>query len=214
MPKAESKGKPDEAIEDIQAELLRLQRQFRLLEDDRRAYRQEAEYWLRKQKETIHNLNLEHDELAKEHKLAASIKNQNCDAENTEKLRDFLAEEKLAKCALEDMDSKLDQVNREIKDMSNETDQLRQSMGGCKESESRCKAMKKLNRVMENRLNEANIKFNTALAGNSEMRQEIDHINIQRNRFESLHKKLTKMFQTGKEEKDFLIESSTALFNR
>ena len=215
MRKEESKPKQDEqTIDDLQAELIRLQRCFRLLEDDRRSYRQESEYQLRKQNETIRNLKLEHEELAKESKLADSIKNQNADTENKQILRQLLDEEDKVNAELIEENEKLNAVSSEIKALLGKTDILHKNMGGCKESERKCKAMIKLISVMENRLNAANIKFNVALSQNSEMRQEIDHINKQKNRFKDLHTKLTKMFPTGKEEKEFLIENSTVLFNR
>lgn len=214
MRKEEKETKPDELVEDLQAEHLRLQRQFRLLEDDRRVYREETEYSLRKQRETIRNLKIEHEELAKEDKLAGSVKNQTFDARNTETLRGLLDEEDSARKAFLEQSSRLNMVNTEIKRLQKKMETQRNAMGGCKESERRCKAIIKLISVMENRLNKGNIKFNTALAENHKMRQEIDHINVQRKRFEDLHKKLSKMFRSGKESKDYLLGSATSLFNK
>lgn len=199
--------------EDLQAELLRLQRQFRLLEDDRRAYKEETEYLLQKQRETIKVLNEEHNELAKDNKLAGGTKVQNFDAENTQKLKYLLAEESDVNLEFSERKRDLESVNDKIKDMLDTSDVQRKYMGGCKESERKTKEMNKMIMVMENRLNEANKKFNIALAENNKMRQEIDHIDIQRKKFEDLHKKLTKMFKEKKKEKDFLIETSTSLFN-
>lgn len=93
-------------------------------------------------------------------------------------------------------------------------DAFRKRMGGCNASELRCKAMLKQNRVMENRLNEANVKFNAALSGNRALREEINHINVQRARFIELQQKLQKLLVKGKVEKDRLIVQSTLLFNR
>ena len=212
MPKEDSNDSQD-PTEDLQAELLRLQRQFRLLEDDRRAYREETEYALQKQRETIKVLNEEHGELAKDNKLAGGTKVQNFDAENTQTLKKLLEEERLTKLAFNEHKVKLENVNHHIEDLLQLSDVQRMQMGGCKESERTTKEMNKMIMVMENRLNEANKKFNAALAENNKMRQEIDDINIQRRKFEDLHRKLTTMFKDKNGERDFLIETATCLFN-
>lgn len=209
----EENNAPIDPMEDLRAELLRLQRQFRLLEDDRNAYREETEYSLSKQRETIKVLNDEHDELAKDNKLAGSTRVKNDDAENTEKLIGLLHEEANVKVNMADQKVKLDTVNRNIGDLLTSSDAKRKKMGGCKESERKTKEMNKMRMVMENRLNEASKKFNMALAENNKMRQEIDHIKIQRKKFDDLHKKLTSMFNGKKKEKDSLIGTATALFN-
>lgn len=214
MHKAESKPKTDESLEELQSELIRLQRQFRLLEDDRRAYKEETEYILKKQQDSIKSLNAEHDELMKETRLAGSVKNQNVDRKNIDLLRELLKEEHKVKEDLDIHNNRMKHVNRKISSLKSTTEMFRKNMGGCNASESRSKAMIKLNRVMENRLNEGNVKFNKALRKNIELREEINHINEQRKRFAELQAKLTKIMQTGKEEKDLLIEKSTLLFNR
>ena len=153
-------GRPDESAEEQQAELIKLQRQFRLLEDDRRAYREEAEHILKKQKDTIANLTLEHEELEKDNKLAGSQRNQTSDAGNTSKLHSLLHEEELTAKDTVEENERLRIVEKKIGNMRKKVDSLRSEMGGVKESERRCKMMQKLNRVMENRLNKVCLKHN------------------------------------------------------
>jgi len=212
MRKEESNVSQD-TTEDLKAEYIRLQRQFRLLQDDRNTFREETEYLLKKQRETINVLNEEHCELAKDNKLAGGTKVKNVDKENTQMLKNLLEDEKLTKVTFGEKRQKLENVNREIKGLLSTSDVQRQHMGGCKESERKTKEMNKMIMVMENRLNEGNKKFNISLAENNKMRQEIDHIHIQRRKFEDLHKKLTSMFRAKKKEKDYLIETATTLFN-
>jgi len=165
----EEKTVTDETIEELQAELLRLQRQFRLLEEDRRAYREETEYVLRKQRDSINNLNEEHTDLDKEYKLASSAKNQNFDRQNVDKLRILLEEEEEVKVAMRAEMQSNTELTRKIKDIKQTVHAFRKKMGGCNASGLRCKAMIKQNRVMENRLNKASVKFNTALSENSSL---------------------------------------------
>ena len=204
----------DETQEELQAELLRLQRQYRLLEEDRRTYREETEYVLKKQRDSFESLNNEHEDLKTDYKLASSGKNKSFDKGNIEQLRKLLDDEEDVKVAMEAQMSFDKEINRKIKKMKQKMDAFRKDMGGCQATSIRCKTIIKQNRVMENRLNEANIKFNTALAKNKELREEINHINVQRARFTELQQKLQKHLVKGKAEKNHLIEQSTLLFNR
>ena len=106
------------------------------------------------------------------------------------------------------------EVNRKTKAIKQAMDAFRKRIGGCSASRLRCKSVSKQNGVMENRLNEANIKFNKALAKNKKLREEINHINVQRTRFIELQQKLHKLLLKGKQDKNKLIEQSTLLFNR
>ena len=128
MRKEESKIQ--DPTEDLQAELLRLQRQFRLLEDDRGTYREETEYSLQKQRETIKVLNEELSELMKDNKLAGGTKVQNFDAENTEKLKYLLEDERYAKLSFNDHQLKLESVDQDIKNLRTLSDVQRKRMGG------------------------------------------------------------------------------------
>ncbi|XP_066922490.1 coiled-coil domain-containing protein 63-like [Clytia hemisphaerica] len=203
----------DETQEELQAELIRLQRQYRLLEEDRRTYREETEYVLKKQRDSFTSLNNEHDDLKTDYKLASSRKNKSFDKENIEQLRKLLDDEEDVKVAMEAQMSFEKEINRKIKKTKQKMDAFRKDMGGCQATAIRCKTIIKQNRVMENRLNEANVKFNTALAKNKELREEINHINVQRARFTELQQKLHKHLVKGKGEKNHLIEQSTLLFN-
>ena len=202
----------DESLDDLQAELLRLQRQFSLLEEDRRAFKEETEHALQKQKETIGNLQFEHEELSKDIRLSGSLTNQISDAKNTATLRLLLDDEDEAKRIAKEQHQKLKSVNKKIKLQLQAMDAHRKKLGGCKDSERKRKAMIKSKRVMENRLNEANIKYNIALGRNSSLRQDIDHVNAQRKRFQDLKQKLSSIFGTGREEKDSLIDNANAFF--
>jgi hypothetical protein len=53
--------------------------------------------------------------------------------------------------------------------------------------------MQRQMRVLENRLDKALVKFNSALACNSEMRQTIDHLRQERSTFDQMYGKLEKV---------------------
>ena len=67
-------------------ELLKLQRQYRIMEGDRAAYTEESQNVIRKQKYQIGQLETEKQELLKELRLAESRSNQIMDEDHTDTL--------------------------------------------------------------------------------------------------------------------------------
>ena len=113
-------GSP-EAIAELQAELTRLQRQCRLLVDDRKAYIHETEYTLRKQRQEIETLMQEENELLMDMKRVMQKTNVVADRRNTKQLKNLLDEEIVVKSSIEgehellikcskDMDKQQDQI--------------------------------------------------------------------------------------------------------
>ena len=214
MSEGEIKDQTDDFTDDTRAELVRLQRQFRLLENERRAYRENSENILRKLKKTLTKLKKENEELTKEHKLAFSKKNQNNEFQITEELKDLLLAEDCAKHDFTELTKKLELVNKDIKNFQKIIDLFRKHLGGSKESETKSESIQKLNKIMENRLNGANFKLNNSLTVNNKMKQEIDDLNIQRVKYLDLKKRLQKKYDEGRARKKFLIENAKTHFSK
>lgn len=56
--------------------------------------------------------------------------------------------------------------------------------------------------------------FNTVLTQNAHLRDEIDNLRVERNRFEDLHKKLEKELEDLKQEIASVIEDSTQAYDQ
>lgn len=68
-------------------------------------------------------------------------------------------------------------------------------------------------RVLENRLDKANVKFNKALAENSQCREHIDSMRKERNKYESCCKKLEQKKQEYKRQASELIDNSKGAYD-
>lgn len=209
--KTQSKSTDDTTEEQI-AELVRLKRQFRLLEDDQRAHKDETEHKLKKQRANIESLRKEHAELLKGTKLAGSSQNQIRDGKHVSKLHSLLEEEKHVKNEMVLTQEKSKAIDKQHNEMLKVVYAYKRDFRGCLEGVQRTKNIMKLNNVLENRLDNYTVKFNCMLATNAQLRGEINHINEQRLRFVELKQKLWEKFQTGKQEKDSLIEKSIQHF--
>ena len=208
---AKMKEDAHEVRMELQNELIKLQRQYRLLEDDRKAYKDETEYTLKKQTNAINALLTEKTELMKDYNLVTQKWNHNYDKMNLQKLRSLLDEEDAVKkeCSLES--KKLKHLNKEVKQQVQKIEKGREGTGYFKEQEL-CKALIKHIRVLDNRLDQANIKFNSILAENSSFRQEIEFIAVQRARFSDLYKKLMKIYVQGVRARNKLVNISKSLY--
>ena len=56
--------------------------------------------------------------------------------------------------------------------------------------------------------------FNTYLTQNAHLRHEIDNLRVDRNRFEELHKKLEKQYQSLRQQIAEVIENSTSAYDQ
>ncbi|XP_071152230.1 coiled-coil domain-containing protein 63-like, partial [Mytilus edulis] len=196
------------------SELSKLQRQLRVMENDRRSYAEEAQNYLRKQQSEIANLSKENLDMRTVLKLAQSDKNENKDLDDTEKLFNLIESLdyynnsiKLEKMRVNELDNEILKAERKIANQ-------RKQNGSNTEIITEKNILKKIH-VMENRLNKATVKFNNQLAVNGHLRKEIDHLRQERSVFDNLYKKISKeLNETTKKMNDVISKASVAYEER
>ena len=87
----------------------------------------------------------------------------------------------------------LSSTEKKISDLQGKIWSLRKEMGGANAATDNQKNVEKQIRILENKLDQALIKFNTSLAKNNLLRQEIDNLRGERVAFEGVYKKLEKV---------------------
>jgi len=194
-------------------ELIRLQQEYRIMEGDRKAYSEESQYVIRKQREAIAVLQAENEELMKENRLAGSQQNQTNDSKNIDSLSDMLTEESNIRKQVKNMKEAIAKLDQDIYQTEKKISHQRKNIGGVHMSLSKHVALQKQVRVLENRLDQGNKKFNQGLAENSKLRKDIDHMRTERTIFQQLYKKLEKRLHDNKEEIAKVIESSTSSYD-
>eukprot|EP00794_Sanderia_malayensis_P007809 gene7808-8655_t len=216
MPRAQS-GRSDvtEVEPDglAEQELTKLQQQYRIMGGDRKAYSEESQNFIRKQRAAIEALQQENEELMKENKLAGSQQNKTKDSSNVDKLSGLMdMEDELSKKVQEEKEM-ISNLDNEIYSMERKVSKQRKGMGGVHMSQAKQIMIQKQTRVLENRLDQANTKFNAALARNRKLREQIDHTMTERQIFENLHKKLDRQRNENKQEIAEIIEASTTSYD-
>jgi len=210
------KKNKDDNRKPIEQEIAELQRKFRVLENDKRAYSEDSQSIIRKQRATIEKLTREN------RKMKAEL-NETRSSSGTQ------VEARISKEKVDHLTDKLDQIKNKMDD---ETDnsriladtvantqkaifETREDMaqhGGVKAALENAKAVQKQIRVLENRLDKALQKFNDAIEANRALREQIDTLRRERVVFDDIYKKLENELHTKKKEMANIIEQANAAY--
>lgn len=207
-----SEGSEAEVDGLAEQELAKLQRQYRIIEGDRRAYSEETQNQIRKQTEAIQSLEKENAELVKDNTLAGSLQNQSQDRTNTDKLNGLLNKEDDLKLQLDELNDDIKGLDDQIRLMEKKTKQQRKNMGGVHSSHLQNKRTQKYIRVLENRLDKAKVDFNSCLSENGKLRETFDHMRVEKKTFDTIRLKLEKELVENKQKIMDGIETSTAAY--
>lgn len=201
-------------VNELKMELSKLQQQYRIMSSGTKAYCEEAQNAIRKQKQSIAQLQKEEQELLKELNLARSTQNQIKDKSTVDKLRILKEKEEENQSKIEEEKEKIKNFDIQIKKMEKAKRDQHKNMGGVHMSQQVQVASKKQVAVLENRLDQALKRFNSILADNKKKRGLIDHLRQEKVIFENLFKKLEKELADTKKEIAIITEDSTAAYDQ
>lgn len=194
-------------------ELVKLQRQYRIMEGDRAAYTEESQNLIRKQKSTIGQLESEKQELLKELRLAESRSNQDKDDVNTDTLVTLSEVKEENENDIEEEKKMHIELDAQVREWEKRIKGQHKNMGGVHMSSQHTVQMQKTLRTLENRLDQSKQSFCKQLAENARQRDEIESLRVERNRFDTLYKKLEKELSQLQKKKGELIENSTQAYD-
>ena len=196
------------------AELQQLQREYRHMELNRRAYAEESQMVLRKQQSTIDKLRKDNEMIKSE--IASMMRSSNkhistSQQDTINKLQD--AGDRLANTI--DFEKKnIQTMEEQIHIMKQKVLQQRKSMGGVNASKENFHMIQKQIKILENRLDKSLIKFNEAIAHNKKLRDSIDDLRRERVVFENIYRKMERELQEKKQKMAEIIEVSNASYEQ
>ncbi|ESO88792.1 hypothetical protein LOTGIDRAFT_218971 [Lottia gigantea] len=196
-----------------EVELVKLQRQYRLMDGDRTAYTEESQNMIRRQKAEELMLEKEKQELLKELRLAESRSNEIRDEENTDQLVTLVEAKEDLELQMEEERKKQAELDAKIRESEKKLRSQHRDMGGVHMSSTHTTQTQKAARVLETRLDQAKKKFNDNLTKNAKLRDEIESLRHEHKRFENLYKKLEKELRQIRREMGEVIESSTQAYD-
>ena len=196
------------------SDLEQLQREYRHMEQNRKAYAEESHSVLRKQQQAIDKLRRDNDGLKTEiaMQMRTSLKPANNFQQSMiEKLGDQMDKyskqiemEKKSIAAMDDAIAVLrDKILKE-----------RKNMGGVNAARDNQQMIQKQIRILENRLDKALVKFNQSLAANRALREQIDDLRRERVVFDNIYKKLEKELHEKKKQMAHVIQLTNMTYEQ
>ncbi|KAL1502564.1 hypothetical protein ABEB36_007689 [Hypothenemus hampei] len=204
-----------EMIAMAEEELSRLQRQLRIMEDDRVAFSDETSLKLEKQRKIIKQLKEE------KHTLLEDINVATC---KNQKRRDKKLFKDISKLlhVYEEYRKRIREKKEEIVEMDVQIHKLESNIKKLRPKSAvtdnhfhtRLTSGQKTLQILKDRLDNMVKKFCSILAFNKEVREEIDHLLKERNHFNEIWEKLIKDINSGKKYMIDLIEQATIAFDQ
>lgn len=196
------------------AELQQLQREYRHMELNRRAYAEESQMILRKQQMTIDKIRKDNESLKSE--IAMMMRTTNRQMSTTQqdivnKLQD--QGDKLA-TSIEIERKNITTMEEQIQIMKQKAAQQRKAMGGVNASKDNYMMIQKQIKILENRLDKSLMKFNEAISHNSTLRDTIDDLRRERVVFENIYRKMERELQEKKQAMAEIIELSNQSYEQ
>ncbi|XP_022909909.2 coiled-coil domain-containing protein 63-like [Onthophagus taurus] len=197
----------------LEAELFRLQRQYQILERDRKIA-QEGGNKLSKLGNVIRILKKEHHEILTDLCVAASENNLRKDALTVTKLKQLLSEHSEAKDLIKQEKGHLEEMEEQIWMVTKALIDLKSKQVSDEQCQQRVLEGQKTLEALENKLETANKRFCTILTDNTKLRAEIDHLLHERAHFNELWERVIKTLSHGKKFMIDLIEQATIAYDQ
>jgi hypothetical protein len=195
-------------------ELQQLQKEYRNMEMNRRAYAEESQSILRTQQVTIDKLRKDNDALKNDIALImrGSTRGVSTDQQETIQILNDQGEKYLQSIEMEKKN--IETMEEQIQIMKQKVLQQRRAMGGVNASRENYLMIQKQIRILENRLDKSLIKFNESSSENKALRFQIDDLRRERIVFENIYHKMEKDLQDKKKLMAEIIEISNQAYEQ
>lgn len=197
---------------DKSAEFAQLQREYRHMELNRKSYADESYLVLRKQQATIAKLRKDNENLKLELGLETRS-NVMKPSEMQEMSRQHQEADRLDRL-ITDETKQAAHLDEQILAHRHKVSDQRKSMGGVNAARENQAMVQKQIRILENRLDQALVKFNEALAKNKSLREAIDDLRRERVVFDNIYRKLERELHEKKKQMANVIELSNLSYEQ
>jgi len=197
-----------------QMELLQLQKEYRHMEINRRAYAEESNSILRKQQGNIDKLRKDNEALKNEIAMIMRSSNKPVSQIQQEMVQSLTEQGDKYATSIEMERKNLALMEEQIGVMRYKILNQRRAMGGVNASKENHYMIEKQIRILENRLDKSLIKFNEAITHNKILRDQIDELRRERVVFENVYRKMERDLQERKKKMAEIIEVSNQAYEQ
>ncbi|GLH03859.1 hypothetical protein R5R35_009908 [Gryllus longicercus] len=207
---------PDETelAEMAEAELSRLQRQYRIMETERQTYSITSSAVIKKQRDMIEKLEKEKHEILMNLAIATSTGNELRDIKQEKAISHDLSVHSHIDAAIKREKGQLNELDVQIFRLEKEVVKMRLKDVSDLQSKERAIDDERSISNLENRLHVASVKYNDMIKQNTILREEIDHLLKERSHFNELYQKLIKHINKGKKVMMDLIEQASLAYDQ
>ncbi|CBJ49101.1 outer dynein arm docking complex protein like [Ectocarpus siliculosus] len=195
-------------------DLQQLQREYRHMELNRRAYAEESQQLLRKQQANMEKLRRENNSLKTELAMEFRQFRKPVDSSSADRIAQLQEQADHFLALIETEKRAIDTVAEQTGMMKHKILHQRKMMGGVNAAMENEYMVQKQVRILENRLDKALTKFNEALAHNKTLRQEIDDLRRERVLFDTIYKKMERELSDRKKMMANVIELSNVNYEQ
>ncbi|XP_011497170.1 PREDICTED: coiled-coil domain-containing protein 63-like, partial [Ceratosolen solmsi marchali] len=191
-----------------------LKRQYRIIENDRAVYVEDARNQLRNQNHIIDKLETEKAELVLAIKAAKSSGNVRKDEVLSAELKTILDKRSHFIEQIKIERQQIAEIQEQFIKLGKEVSGLKLKVFTEHQQKEKKEKNERLISVLENRLEVATTRFNILVNENSKLRQDIDDLLEERGQFNILWTRLSNQLNSGKRVINDLIEQATITFNQ
>ncbi|KAL8176734.1 UNVERIFIED_CONTAM: hypothetical protein K2H54_038002 [Gekko kuhli] len=199
--------------EAAESELAKLQRQFRLLEGDRHAYTLESKETIRRQMLEVKRLEKENEQLLRRQAVAESRTNQQRGKDQADSLRALLGRRDDVQQQIMEEKKRIALLDREIQSWEKRLAVQNKEVGSGHLIQQQKIHLKKRVQTLENQLDRATSQFNSQLVVNSQLREDLEVLQLGHDRFEQLYKNLEKELLDTRRNIGSMISTSSAAYD-
>lgn len=201
-------------IDDRQVELLQLQREFRHMELNRRAYSEESQSLLRKQQQTIDSLRNENDQLRNDISKLTRYSTKPLSIIQQETLHRLNEQKEKFIINIQNEKERIKLMENEILLLKKKVMEQRKQMGGINAIKENHYMLGKQIHILENRLDKSLTTYNEYTAYNKKLLLEIEDLRHERIVFENIYQRMEYELQQKKKEMSEIIEISNQAYEK
>ena len=197
---------------DVAADFAQLQREYRNMEQNRKAYTEESQNIVRRQQQSIDKLRKENEQLKSELAMETRHASVKVSTAHASKLSVLTEQGNLYTSKIAVQERNLAEIEKQMALMREKVMSQRKRMGGVNAARENQMMVFKQIRILENRLDKALVKFNEALAHNKKLRENIDNLRRERVVFDNIYRKLERELHEKKKKMANIIELSNQAY--
>ncbi|XP_077170083.1 outer dynein arm-docking complex subunit 1 isoform X2 [Paroedura picta] len=173
-----------------ESELAKLQRQFRTLEGDRQAYTLQSRETIRRQMLEVKRLEREKEQLLRRQAVAENRTSQQREKDQANSLRALLGRRDDVEQQIMEEKKQIALLDREIQGWEKRVTIQKKEVGSGQLIQQQKAQLLKRTQTLENQLDRAASQFSSQLVLNSQLREDLETLQMGHDHFEQLYKKL------------------------